>query len=232
LPTLRKRIEAVLFVAEKAVPIETLAEVTGAAPGEIRKAIREIQTDIGERGFVLREVAGGWRFASSPDCRDDVERYLLPPKTHMSQQALETLSIIAYLQPVTKAEIESLRGVNVDGVMETLEERRLIRELGRKETVGRPILYGTSDLFLEAFGFRTVDDLPSLPDGAPRRVNGEVIQFPLKPERVAALDQIKESVEGHEDEETPRSESRLEHSVAEELARALGDTSEPVPTDL
>jgi segregation and condensation protein B len=225
LPTLRSRVEAILFVADKPVALDTLCEVTGASTAEVRKAVREIEAGLSDRGIVLREVAGGWRFASHPDCREDVERYLLPPKTYMSQQSLETLSIVAYLQPVTKAEIESLRGVNVDGVMTTLEERRLIRELGRKDTVGRPIIYGTSDLFLEAFGFRSLDDLPALPEGAPRRVDGEVIQFPLKPEREAALDQIKEAVEGHEDEQAPRSESKLEHSVADELARALGGVS-------
>ncbi len=225
MPTLRSRVEAILLVADKPVALDTLCEVTGASTAEVRKAVREIETGLSDRGIVLREVAGGWRFASHPDCREDVERYLLPPKTYMSQQSLETLSIVAYLQPVTKAEIESLRGVNVDGVMTTLEERRLIRELGRKDSVGRPIIYGTSDLFLEAFGFRSLDDLPALPEGAPRRVNGEVIQFPLKPEREAALDQIRESVEGHEDEQAPRSESKLEHSVADELARALGDVS-------
>lgn len=224
MPTLRSRVEAILFVADKPVALETLCEVTGANAAEVRKVVREIEASLGEHGIVLREVAGGWRFASHPECREDVERYLLPPKTHMSQQSLETLSIVAYLQPVTKAEIESLRGVNVDGVMETLEERRLIRELGRKDTVGRPIIYGTSDLFLEAFGFRSLEDLPPLPEGAPRRAGGELLQFPNRPERESSLDQIKESVEGHEDEIEPRSESRLEQSVAQELKEALEST--------
>ena len=189
----------------------------------MRAALKEIVASFEGRGISLREVAGGWRLATDPQCREDVERYLLPPKTHMSQASLETLSIIAYLQPVTRAEIESLRGVNVDGVMQTLEERRLIKELGRKDTVGRPIIYGTTDLFLEAFGLRALDELPALPDGAPRRVNGQVIPLPLSAERQESLGQIHESVDGHEGDEEPHSQSKLEHSVADELAHALDE---------
>ena len=139
----------------------------------------------------------------------------------MSQASLETLAIVAYLQPVTRAEIESLRGVNVDGVMMTLEERRLIKELGRKETVGRPIIYGTTQLFLETFGLKSIDDLPRLPEGAPRRVNGEVIAFPMSAHKAAEVEQIHESIEGHEDEVPARSQAKLTHSVAQELAEAL-----------
>lgn len=219
--SLRKRVEAILLVADKPASIEAIAEATQAGAADVRAALREIGAAQSERGFVLREVAGGWRFATSPDCREDVERFLLPPKTSMSQASLETLSIVAYLQPVTRAEIESLRGVNVDGVMQTLEDRRLIKELGRKDTVGRPIIYGTTDRFLEAFGLRSIEDLPPLPDGAPRRVDGQVIQLTVPAGRREALGQIHESVEGHEGDQVPHAQSRLEHSVAEELAHAL-----------
>jgi len=91
--------------------------------------------------LALREVGGGYRFFSNPEYREHVERYLMPAKTYMSPASLETLAIVAYLQPVTRAEVESIRGVNVDGVMGTLEQRELIRELGRKEVVGLSLIH-------------------------------------------------------------------------------------------
>jgi segregation and condensation protein B len=221
LASLRNRVEAILLVADKPASERALCEAAQASPADVRAALREIAASLESRGFMLREIGGGWRLATDPSCREDVERFLLPPKTHMSQASLETLSIIAYLQPVTRAEIESLRGVNVDGVMQTLEERRLIKELGRKDTVGRPIIYGTTDLFVEAFGLRSLDELPPLPEGAPRRVNGQVIPLPLTQARQEALGQIHESVEGHEGDQEPHAQSKLEHSVAEELSHAL-----------
>jgi segregation and condensation protein B len=136
---------------------------------------------------------------------------------------METLAIVAYLQPVTRAEIESIRGVNVDGVMNTLEQRRFVRELGRKEVVGRPIIYGTSEFFLEAFGLNSLDELPPLPEGAPRRVEGRVIALPLGEQRTASMDQIHESVEGHEDEVTAHGDAKLNESVADALEHAMKD---------
>lgn len=212
-----------MLVAEKPATEKEICAATGAQPAEVRASLREIGASLQGRGFVLREIAGGWRLATNPECREDVERYLLPPKTWMSQAALETLSIVAYLQPVTRAEVESLRGVNVDSVMETLEDRRLIKELGRKETVGRPLVYGTTDRFLESFGFRSLEELPPLPDGAPRRERGQVIPLPLSPQRREALGQIHESVEGHEGDVEPHAQSKLEHSVAQELSAALDE---------
>jgi segregation and condensation protein B len=223
LASLRSRVEAILLVAEKPATEKEICAATEAQPAEVRAALREIGAALDGHGFILREIAGGWRLSTNPECREDVERYLLPPKTWMSQAALETLSIVAYLQPVTRAEVESLRGVNVDGVMQTLEDRRLIRELGRKDTVGRPIIYGTTDRFLESFGFRSLDELPALPDGAPRRERGQVIPLRMTAERREALGQIHESVEGHEGDQEPHAQSKLEHSVAEELSAALDE---------
>ena len=221
--SLRSRVEAILLVAERPATEKEICAATGAQPAEVRAALREIGAALQGHGFILREIAGGWRLATNPECRDDVERYLLPPKTWMSQAALETLSIVAYLQPVTRAEVESLRGVNVDSVMETLEDRRLIKELGRKDTVGRPIIYGTTDRFLESFGFRSLEELPALPEGAPRRERGQVIPLPMSPQRREALGQIHESIEGHEGDQEPHAQSKLEHSVAEELSAALDE---------
>jgi len=208
-------------VAAEPVSLEQLCAATGEGPARVRAALAELRTVLADRGIALREVGGGWRLHAHPACREDVERFLLPPRTSMSPASLETLAIVAYLQPITRAEIESLRGVNVDGVMKTLEERQLVREVGRKEGVGRPILYGTTKVFLETFGLRSLDDLPPLPEDAPRRVNGQLVAAVPTPSKAAAVEQIHEAVEGHEDEVVPRAEARLEDSVADELRRAL-----------
>ena len=220
-PTLRSRIESVLFVASEPVSERELCEVTGAEATDVRAALRELVEARCNSGFAVREVGGGYRLASNPDCRDDVERFLLPPKTSMSPASMETLAIVAYLQPVTRAEIESIRGVNVDGVMNTLEQRRFVKELGRKDVVGRPIIYGTTEYFLEAFGLRSLDELPPLPEGAPKRIDGRVIALPLGEQREAAMDQIHESVEGHEDEVAAHGEAKLNESVADALEHAM-----------
>jgi segregation and condensation protein B len=225
LQSLRNRVEAVLFVATEPVTIDQLCEATGESEKSVSAALRELRASLADRGIALREVGGGYRLHSHPDAREDVERYLLPPKTYMSPASLETLAIVAYLQPVTRAEIESIRGVNVDGVMGTLEERRLVEELGRKDVVGRPILYGTTTQFLEAFGLRSVDELPPLPEDAPRRVNGQVIAFPQSERKSAAIEQIHESIEGHEDEIHAEADAKLDDSVADELKRAMNGSS-------
>ncbi len=220
-PTLRSRIESVLFVAAEPVSDEQLAAVTGATLDDVRGAIAELRSAHADSGVSLREVGGGYRLASNPACKEDVERFLLPPKTHMSAASMETLAIVAYLQPVTRAEIESIRGVNVDGVMYTLEQRQFVKELGRKDVVGRPIIYGTTDFFLEAFGLRSLEELPPLPEGAPKRVEGRVIALPLGEQRLTAMNQIHESVEGHEDEVAARADARLTESVADALEHAM-----------
>ena len=220
-PTLRSRIESILFVASEPVSEKDLCTVTGAADGDVRQALGELREARAESGMALREVGGGYRLTSNPECRDDVERFLLPPKTSMSPASMETLAIVAYLQPVTRAEIESIRGVNIDSVMNTLEQRRFVKEFGRKDVVGRPIIYGTTDYFLEAFGLRSLEELPPLPEGAPKRVEGRVIALPLGDARSASMDQIHESVEGHEDDIAAHSEAKLTHSVADELEHAM-----------
>lgn len=224
-PTLRSRVESILFVAAEPVSEKDLCAVTGAPATDVRDAIEELRSARADSGLALREVGGGFRLTSNPDCRADIERFLLPPKTNMSPASMETLAIVAYLQPVTRAEIESIRGVNVDGVMATLEQRRFIKELGRKDVVGRPIIYGTSDYFLEAFGLRSLEELPAPPEGAPKRVEGRVIALPLGEERMAAMEQIHESVEGHEDEVAAHADAKLTRSVSDVLDRTMRDSA-------
>jgi len=159
---LKVPIEALLFVAAEALTIKRIAQLTHADEVHVAAALARIESDCADRGIVLREIAGGYRFASAPSARDVVEAYLLPPKSNLSTPALETLAIVAYMQPVTKGEIESIRGVASDSVVSTLLDRNFIVEAGRKDVVGRPMLYKTTPDFLEAFGLRSLDDLPPM----------------------------------------------------------------------
>ncbi len=159
---LQRTIEALLFVASEALSIKTLAKITGAEEREVTVALQKIDEDFAHRGVVLREIAGGYRFASSPEAREAVEAYLLPPKSNLSPAALETLAIAAYMQPVTKGDIEGIRGVSADSVIATLVDRRFLVESGRKDVPGRPMLYKTTAEFLEAFGLRALEELPPI----------------------------------------------------------------------
>jgi segregation and condensation protein B len=159
---LRCPIEALLFVASESLTIKQIAKLAHASEVEVAATLQRIEADYASRGIVLREIAGGYRFASAPAAREVVEAYLLPPKTNLSTPALETLAIIAYMQPVTKGEIEAIRGVASDSVVSTLLDRNLIAEAGRKDVVGRPMLYKTTPEFLESFGLRSLDDLPPM----------------------------------------------------------------------
>ena len=159
---LQRPIEALLFVASESLTIKQLAKLTHGSEMEIATALQRIEAEYADRGIVLREVAGGYRFASAPLARETVEAYLMPPKSSLSTPALETLAIVAYMQPVTKSEIEAIRGVASDSVVSTLVDRGLVAEAGRKDVVGRPMLYKTTGEFLESFGLRSLDDLPQM----------------------------------------------------------------------
>ena len=170
--TLFTEIEALLFVCSEALSIKQIAKLCKVDEKNVAAALQHITEQYAERGIVVREIAGGYRFATSSRVREVVEAYMLPPKTHLSAPALETLAIVAYMQPVTKSEIEAVRGVSADSVVTTLLERQFLAEAGRKEVVGRPILYRTTPEFLEAFGLRSLTELPALPAEVP-------LQMPL-----------------------------------------------------
>lgn len=158
--SLLRSLEALLFVASEALSIDALARLTGAGHVEVAQTLQALAETYAERGIVLREVAGGYRFATSPAARAVVEAYLKPAKTSLSPAAMETLAIVAYLQPATRAEIEAVRGVNVDSVVNTLVDRRFIVEAGRRDVAGRPLEYRTTPEFLESFGLRSLAELP------------------------------------------------------------------------
>lgn len=181
--TLQRNLEAVLFVASEPISIKALAKLTDAEEADVTVALQHIDEEFAERGIVLREVAGGYRFASAPAARAAVEAYLLPPKTNLSPAALESLAIVAYNEPVTKAQIEEIRGVSADSVIATLLDRRFIVESGRRESPGRPLLYKTTPDFLESFGLNSLDDLPAVDLDAlqPRDVELPMTQTIMEP---------------------------------------------------
>lgn len=163
-PALAAAVEAVLLVTDEPVPAVTLAQVTERPTGEVEQVLRDLQQDYAAsgRGFELREVAGGWRLYTRPDCAPYVERFVVDgQQARMTQAALETLAVIAYRQPVTRARVSAVRGVNVDGVVRTLLSRGLVTEAGQEEGTGA-VLYRTTPLLLERLGLQSLEQLPPL----------------------------------------------------------------------
>ncbi len=172
--TLKGRIEAILFVAGDAVSIRELARALQTDEKEIRKAVASLKDeyDYGQRGFLLKRFGDNIQLATRSLYAADVMRLLQPVQQQsLSQAAMETLAVVAYKQPVTRAEVEQIRGVKCDYSLQSLISKGLIREAGRKDTIGRPILYGTTDEFLSHFGLEGLDGLPPMPD--PPDENGE-----------------------------------------------------------
>lgn len=168
--SLEALLEALLLVSDDSVPATELARAAGAEPGEVASALAELAAEYADanRGFQLREVAGGWRLFTHPAYHDEVADYVLSWDTRrLSQAALETLAVIAYHQPVTREGVRAIRGVNSDGVIGSLKEKGLVREVGRERDRGQAQLWGTTRLFLEHFGLRSLRDLPPLEDFAP-----------------------------------------------------------------
>ncbi|MGP8060569.1 MAG: SMC-Scp complex subunit ScpB [Acidimicrobiales bacterium] len=167
---LRRAIEAVLLVAVEPVPSGLLAELLEEPVDRVETTCDELAADYEaeRRGFMLARIAGGYRYQTHPDLAPYVERFANREVSHrLSTAALETLAIVAYRQPVSRAQISSLRGVNVDGVVRLLEQRGYIEGVGRAEGPGQPVLFGTTDLFLERLGLDRIDQLPPVEDFLP-----------------------------------------------------------------
>jgi len=156
-------IEALIIACDEPLSLARLRELTEASSAEIREALSELESHYRERGIHLNEVAGGWQFRSAPDYAEQVRQLWQSRPPRLSRSMLETLSIIAYRQPVTRAEIEMLRGVKVSSsIIGGLQERNWIKVLGRKEVPGRPHLYGTGKAFLIDFGLSSLSELPEI----------------------------------------------------------------------
>lgn len=164
----RRAIEAVLMAATDPVEPQLLAQLVELPVAEVEGLCALLAAECAGRGFVLARVAGGYRFQTHPDLAPYVERYLLEGRhARLSSAALETLAVIAYKQPVTRAQLSAVRGVDVDGVVHSLLERGYITGLGREDGPGHPIRYGTTRLFLERLGLDSLDRLPPLADLVP-----------------------------------------------------------------
>lgn len=158
-------LESLLFVARKPMPLDELAEIAELPAAVLSPALAELVAGSQDKGITVVKVAGGYLMGTNPGNVEYVEKILHPrEETRLSPQALETLAIIAYKQPVTRLEVERLRGVDSGWVIDSLISKKLVREVGRSEAVGRPYLYSTTENFLRHFGIEHLNSLPSLPD--------------------------------------------------------------------
>lgn len=160
--TLTRCVEAVLFVSQHPLTVAQVARPLRTTFAAVRRAFRAIADAYAERGVRLTEVGGGYQFRTAPECADAVRRFLDVRPLRLSKAAMETLAVIAYRQPVTKPDVDEIRGVDSGSAIKLLLDRNLVRVLGRKEEPGRPLLYGTTQAFLEFFNLPSLSDLPSL----------------------------------------------------------------------
>jgi segregation and condensation protein B len=184
-------LEALLFVSDEPVSAVRLAKLLDASPGAVESALANLAEEYREadRGFQLREVAGGWRFYTHPAHHDVIERYVLSWDTRkLSQAALEAMSVVAYHQPVTRQGINAVRGVNSEGVVASLVEKGLVREVGRDKNAGNAILYGTTLNFLEKFGLKDISELPPLAEFEPDEVTENAIRDRLSSGNAALVE--------------------------------------------
>ena len=251
---LQAALEAIIYAADEPATLEQIAAALSAEKTEARAALDQLtatyQTD--DRGIEVRKVAGGWKFYTKPQHHDVVRKFIksLQPPLRLTMPALETLAVIAYKQPVTVPEINDIRGVSVGGVIKTLLEKRLITTAGRKEVIGRPILYRTSKQFMMRFGLSDLDELPSLkefeqlaqaalgtdsgiapvqpadvtlaePDGAESTDTAEAVETAPATE-AASAEQIAEA------ESAPTSAEIFASGENDDLAELSEDLSEPV----
>ena len=211
---LKNILEAILFVNETPVTFEQIKKIfPGTSPSDIKKAINDLNQEYEQngRGMILMEIAGGYQLLSNKKYASFIrEFYKTKHKAKLSKPSLETLAIIAYKQPVTRVDIELIRGVNSDGVIMHLIDKELIKTVGRKDIPGKPFLYGTTKQFLEYFGLKSLEDLPKLEE------------FPkLKPEY--EKDMVDDSTQEGEARLEETTEEKGEEPVAVETASQTQD---------
>ena len=214
---IRKVLESVLFIAEQPVTLKSLEGLFDppVAREELKAQLDILAAEYRDRGSALeaREIAGGWQFSTRPEFAPFIRKLFKDRLTYrLSNSAMETLSIVAYKQPIARSDIEEIRGVEVSAVLDTLVERRLAKIVGRKETVGRPLLYGTTPEFLRAFGLKRLEDLPSieslLPPVTVETLTEEVMvsreaEGSLEAASVDAMDVVSSTSEGKPADATP-----------------------------
>ena len=214
-------IEAMLFVSDEPVSAIVLAKMFNENVEEIELALEQLKQTLEKdgRGIQLHEVAGGWRLYTHPAFHELIQKYVLSWDTRrMSSAALETLAIVAYAQPVTRAQVSEIRGVMSDTPLATLVERGYIREAGTLDTPGNPIIYVTTQTFLEKYGLRSVSDLPDLAEFAPDEKTAQLIR-----ERLGAVSSSQSSADDLQTSDLEESELPSVDSLATgALAGALG----------
>jgi segregation and condensation protein B len=186
--TLRRAVEALLLVTEEPLPVELMAQLLEVSTERVGQICHELvaEYDATDRGFQLVQVAGGWRYQTHPDLAPYVERFVLDGQSgRLSNAALETLAIVAYKQPISRAQVAAIRGVNVDGVMRTLTHRGYVDEVGRDPGPGQAVLYGTTAMFLEKLGLNDLDELPPLGEFVPGADVFEALERGLRPHEEA-----------------------------------------------
>ena len=190
-----RALEAILLVADEPVPPNLLAQLLEVSGDRVEELCAELAAgyEIDGHGFVLVRVAGGYRFQTAPDLAPYIERFVLEGQSaRMSAAALETMAIVAYKQPLSRAQVAAIRGVNVDGVMRTLQTRGYIEEVARDPGPGQAVLFGTTRLFLEKLGIDSLDDLPPLGEFVPGPEVMEALEAGL---RVTPPDGIEQAPE-------------------------------------
>lgn len=210
-------LEAILLVADEPLPPELLAQLVGTSADEVNEACEALahQYEVEGRGFVLARVAGGYRYQTANDQAPYVERFVLDGQSsRLSAAALETLAVVAYKQPVSRNQIASIRGVNVDGVMRTLQQRGYVDEVARDPGPGQAVLYGTTPTLLERLGLDSIGDLPPLGEFFPTADVVEALERGLRvvPDiEVGADDEIDgESQSGDEADDGPEPDGSLD----------------------
>ncbi|MBU2530415.1 MAG: SMC-Scp complex subunit ScpB [Elusimicrobia bacterium] len=233
---IKKVVETLLFITDQPLPVERIAQICNLKENKIQKALDGLEEDYGERTFQIMNIAGGYQMATRQEYSLWIRRlYNNRMTVRLSAAALETLSIIAYKQPITRAEVEAIRGVEVIGPLETLLERRLVTTVGRKESVGRPLLYGTTKEFLRQFGLNSLDNLPDIktlvdqeipvvteeaaPESFITEIDEEVVQDKLDIEIADPLIEAAQENENHE------SEIKKETDISDEEIVSLENNS-------
>jgi segregation and condensation protein B len=163
----RAIIESLIFASSEPITVKTIGEIVGISEHTVKQIISDLIEEYrqNKRGIQINEVANGFQFCTHPECAPYIEKLQKVPRSvGLSQAAIETLAIVAYKQPITKAEVEALRGVSVESAVTTLVDKGLIEEAGRKDSPGRPIMYRTTKQFLKYFGLNDLDELPKIPE--------------------------------------------------------------------
>ncbi|MCP9439111.1 MAG: SMC-Scp complex subunit ScpB [Nitrospira sp.] len=234
-------VESLLFVSQEPLSLQRLVTVIGdVTKAEVADALRILEEELGKqgRGIRLVEVAGGFRLVTKQEYAPWIKRLDKSKSTaKLSRSALESLAIIAYKQPIVKAEIEEIRGVETSGVVRTLLERKLVRIVGRKEVPGRPIMYGTTKYFLEHFGLNDLSQLPPLREFKELGESEQTLLPMDEAEKFAAngsahvADRLRDDVSGERGDELPETtvEKKREGQVETELKAELSALPDPEP---